>query len=62
VRLSVPAGLEGGDLQIEFAAGSPAELKQILAKLNAAAETESLAEIYSLLKGDAIAEPPTDTQ
>src|SRR5918992_1014992 len=59
VRLSVPAGLEGGDLQIEFAAGSPAELKTILAKLNAAAESESLAEIYSLLKGEAIAEPRT---
>jgi hypothetical protein len=59
VRLSVPAGLEGGDLQVEFAAGSPAELKNILAKLNAAAETETLAEIYTLLKGDAIAEPRT---
>jgi hypothetical protein len=57
VRLSVPAGLEGGDLQIEFSAGSPAELKSVLAKLSAAAESASLAEIYILLKGDAIAEP-----
>jgi hypothetical protein len=53
VRLSVPAGLEGGDLQIEFTAGSPAEFKSILAKLSAAAESETLAEIYILLKGNA---------
>jgi hypothetical protein len=57
VRLSVPAGLEGGDLHIEFTAGSPAELKSILAKLGKAAESESLAEIYGLLKGGAEAEP-----
>jgi hypothetical protein len=56
VRLSAPAGLEGGDLQIEFTAGSPAEFKHIVAKLGAAAENESLAEIYALLKGTANAE------
>jgi hypothetical protein len=56
VRLSAPAGLEGGDLQIEFTAGSPAEFRQIVAKLGAAAESESLAEIYVLLKGTANAE------
>jgi hypothetical protein len=56
VRLSAPAGLEGGDLQIEFTAGSPAEFKHIVAKLGAAAESESLAEIYVLLKGTANAE------
>jgi hypothetical protein len=56
VRLSAPAGLEGGDLQIEFIAGSPAEFKHIVAKLGAAAESESLAEIYVLLKGTANAE------
>ena len=57
VRLSVPAGLEGGDLQFEFTAGSPAELRSILAELDTAAESESLAEIYVLLKGSN-AEPP----
>ncbi len=57
VRVSVPAGLEGGDLQIEFSAGSPAEFKSILAKLGAAAESESLAEIYLLLNGAAKTEP-----
>jgi hypothetical protein len=57
VRLSVPAGLEGGDLQIELTAGSPAEFKNILAKLSVAAESESLAEIYVLLNSGANAEP-----
>ncbi|HKX51761.1 MAG TPA: hypothetical protein VJQ48_15130, partial [Candidatus Binatia bacterium] len=57
VSVSVPAGLEGGDLQIEFTAGSPAEFKNILAKLGAAAESESLAEIFILLNGSANGEP-----
>jgi hypothetical protein len=57
VRILVPAGLEGGDLQIEFTASSPAEFKSILAKLGAAAESESLAEIYVLLNSAANAEP-----
>jgi hypothetical protein len=56
VRVSVPAALEGGDLKIEFTAGSPAEFKKNLAKLGAAAESESLAEIYVLLNGVANAE------
>jgi hypothetical protein len=53
VRLSVPAGLEGGSLQIEFTAANPAELKSILAKLSAAAESDNCAEIYVLLNGSA---------
>ena len=53
----MPAGLEGGDLQVEFSAGSPAEFKNILAKLSAAAESASLAEIFILLKGRAMAKP-----
>jgi hypothetical protein len=57
VRVSVPEGLEGGDLQIEFTAGSSAEFKNILAKLAAAAERESLAEIFILLNGSANGEP-----
>ena len=51
VRLSVPAALEGGDLQIEFTAGNLGEFRNILAKLGAAVENESLAEIYVLLNG-----------
>ena len=57
VRVSVPAALEGGDLQIEFTAGSPAEFKNILAKLGGAAESENLAEIFMLLNGSANGEP-----
>jgi hypothetical protein len=57
VRVSVPRGLEGGDLQIEFTAGSPAEFKNILAKIGAAAESESLADIFMLLNGSATGEP-----
>jgi len=56
VKLSAPAGLEGGDLRIEFTAASPAEFKHMAAKLGAAAESESLVEIYVLLKGTASAE------
>ena len=56
VTLSAPSGLEGGELQIEFAAGSPAEFKSILEKLGAAAESKTLAEIYLLLNGAATAE------
>ena len=56
VRVSVPAGLEGGDLQITFRAGNPGEFKNILAKLGAAAGSDSLAEIYVLLNGAANAE------
>jgi len=56
VKLSVPAGLEGGDLRIEFVARSPAEFKSIVADLGAVAESENLAEIYFLLKGAGTAE------
>ena len=60
VKVSVPAGLEGGDLQIEFTAASPAEFKSILAKLGVAAESESWAEIYVLLNSAANAEPSAE--
>ncbi|MEX0802804.1 MAG: hypothetical protein WD688_05745 [Candidatus Binatia bacterium] len=58
VKLSVPPGLEGGDLRVEFSVGSPAQLKSILAKLNEASECEFMTEIFVLLKGDASAEKP----
>jgi hypothetical protein len=56
VTLSVPAGLEGGNLRIEFAVGNPAEFKSVIQKLSAVAESETLAEIYLLLNGSAPAE------
>jgi hypothetical protein len=60
VRVSVPAGLEGGDLQVEFTAGNPAEFKKILKELGAAAESESLAEIYVLLNSAPNAAPSAE--
>jgi hypothetical protein len=56
VTLSVPSGLEGGDLQIEFTAGNPAEFKSVLLRLAAVAESDTLAELYLLLNGTATAE------
>lgn len=51
VRLSVPPGLEGGRLQVEFSAASHEELKQFTAKLSEAAENTVVAEIFELLSG-----------
>jgi len=51
IRLTVPPGLEGGQLRIEFAATSQAELKQRAAKLAQAADQVSVAEIFGLLAG-----------
>lgn len=52
VRLSVPPGLEGGRLQVEFHAGSREELKRVAEKLAGAAETASAGEIFALLAGE----------
>lgn len=54
IRVTVPPGLEGGQLRIEFAPASHAELKQIAAKLAEAVDKGSLAEIFDLLAGQAI--------
>lgn len=51
IRLTVPPGLEGGLLRIEFAAASHAELKQLATKLTEAADKGSMAEIFHLLGG-----------
>ena len=51
VRLSVPPGLEGGRLQVEFSAGSVAELKAYTRRLSDAASTDPAAEIFDLLSG-----------
>ena len=51
IRLSVPPGLEGGQLRIEFAAASHAELKQLATKLTEAADKASMPEIFDLLAG-----------
>jgi hypothetical protein len=49
--LSVPSGLGEGSLQVEFKATSHDELKRMVARLNAAAEKDSVREIFELLAG-----------
>jgi hypothetical protein len=51
VRLSVPPGLEGGRVQVEFSAASHEELKQLTAKLSEALEKAVASEIFELLSG-----------
>lgn len=51
IRVSVPAGLEGGRLQVEFSAGSVAELAELTSRLSAAAATSWSTEIFELLSG-----------
>jgi hypothetical protein len=62
VRLSVPAGLEGGNLHVEFNASSPGELRRLAAKLVEAADKESVREIFALLSGETAKDrmPPID--
>lgn len=54
IRLTVPAGLEGGRLQIEFTAASAGELRDGVVKLGVAAEAPEAAEIFALLAGQPI--------
>ena len=51
IRLSVPAGLEGGRLQVEFSAASVTELQSFIDQLRAAAAGDIAAEIFALLSG-----------
>jgi len=51
IRVTVPAGLEGGQVRIEFAAASHAELKQLATKLTEVADKDSMPEIFHLLAG-----------
>jgi len=56
IRLSVPPGLEGGRLQVEFSAASLAELRSLTERLRAAAASDSAQDIFQLLSGQAIIE------
>lgn len=56
IRLSVPAGLEGGRLQVEFAATSAAELRELVKKLDKAAAAPEATEIFALLAGQPVDE------
>src|SRR5690242_6211823 len=51
VRVSAPAGLEGGKLHAEFSAATLEEFKRCVGKLADAAEAQSLAEAFALLAG-----------
>jgi hypothetical protein len=53
IRLSVPAGLEGGRLHVEFTAGSVVELRALAVKLGEAAMAPEVPEIFALLSGHA---------
>jgi hypothetical protein len=54
IRLSVPVGLEGGRLQVEFRVTTATELKRLADKLSAAARTSAAGEIFRLLGGSAL--------
>jgi hypothetical protein len=51
IRLTVPPGLEGGRMQIEFTVTNQPDFKRLAEKLATAAETSSTYEIFSLLGG-----------
>jgi hypothetical protein len=43
-------------LRFDFAVSSPAQLRQVLGKLSAAAESQPLAEIFALINDAGVAE------
>ena len=51
IRLTVPPGLEGGRLRVEFDASSQDELRRLIAKLVDAIGKEAVREIFDLLAG-----------
>ena len=51
IRLTVPPGLEGGRLQIEFSVTNQEDFKRLAAKLAAVAESSLTGEIFKLLGG-----------
>jgi hypothetical protein len=53
VQLSVPPGLEGGTLHVEFSAATAEELKKLVAQLAETANRDSIREIFRMLAGGA---------
>lgn len=49
IRVTVPSGLEGGRLQIEFSVTNQQDFKRLADKLGAAAESRVTGEIFTLL-------------
>lgn len=62
IRLSVPAGLEGGKLRVELSASSPEGLAKLTAKLLEAAGTDTIRQIFSLLAGETSEDRPNANQ
>ena len=58
IRLTVPPGLEGGRLQVEFSATSATELRALVGKLCETVGAPSVAEIFGLLSGRPADEKP----
>jgi len=54
VRLSVPAGLEGAKLYVEFEASTQAELLAAVRELAEAARHSSMDKIFALLSGETV--------
>lgn len=52
IRVSVPPGLEGGRLQVEFSASSADDFQAVIAKLADAAGKDAVREIFGLLGGE----------
>jgi hypothetical protein len=55
IRLSVPAGLEGAKLHVEFEASTQAELLALIRELAEAAQNSSMETIFALLNGETLA-------
>ena len=53
IRVSVPPGLEGGRLQIEFSVTNQMDFKRLAEKLSVAADSSAIGEIFALLGGTA---------
>lgn len=54
IRLTVPQGLEGGKLRVEFSASTAEELKKLTVKLAEATDANSIREIFALLAGETV--------
>jgi hypothetical protein len=51
IKVTVPPGLEGGSLRVEFSASNREQLKSQVAKLAEAVDKDPLKEIFALLAG-----------
>ena len=52
IKLSVPPGLEGASLRVEFSASGHDELNSLVVKLGDAAKSKPMTEIFALLRGE----------